>query len=425
MNETLENLCTSLEELAVAIEKGWTDARTLNEVHGWQFPAVTKEDLAFLPLQLASRIRNSGLDLDNEDLIGVIEDIPRKLELLKSKTVPQFYGGNGVQAIPAFITTIQYIYSVLGQELTWVATDPKSMPPAVSRRLQGLSAKIDQIDVDQEKLNEQITLINNATETAESLPADLEDLKKARQKVDTISDEVIKASTKVSSAKEEIDKLLDGMRSDKVETDKLVENCGEAYRITTSKGLAGAFDKRASQLSWSKWIWVIGLICSLTATWFVGSERIEILTKVLSDPDTQFGLAVIHFLLAFIGLGAPLWFAWLSTKQIGQNFKLAEDYGFKASVAKAYEGYRREAVRIDPDLEARLFESALNRVEEAPLRFLEQNDPNTPWFELVDSSEFKQAFETIPDFKDKLVKLVQSDLAYAKNKKKENDEDQE
>jgi hypothetical protein len=34
------------------------------------------------------------------------------------------------------------------------------------------------------------------------------------------------------------------------------------------------------------------------------------------------------------------------TRQVGQLFKLAEDYAFKASISRAYEGYRKEANRM-------------------------------------------------------------------------------
>jgi hypothetical protein len=88
-------------------------------------------------------------------------------------------------------------------------------------------------------------------------------------------------------------------------------------------------------------------------------------------------------------VGAPLWFAWVATKQLGQRFRLAEDYGFKASVAKAYEGYRRDAVRIDPRFEAQLFGIALRRLEEAPLRMIEEEAHGSPWHEFFNAKRPK------------------------------------
>ena len=113
----------------------------------------------------------------------------------------------------------------------------------------------------------------------------------------------------------------------------------------------------------------------------------------------------MHIMLSLLSVGAPLWFAWLATKQIGQRFKLAEDYGFKASVAKAYEGYRKEAARIDEAFEARLFSSALTRLEEAPLRLIEETSHGSPWHELISSKSFQKALDTVPELKDTFIEI--------------------
>ncbi|MNV99006.1 hypothetical protein D3C71_1943230 [compost metagenome] len=97
-----------------------------------------------------------------------------------------------------------------------------------------------------------------------------------------------------------------------------------------------------------------------------------------------------------------MWFAWVSTKQIGQRFRLAEDYGFKASVAKAYEGYRKEAARIDEAFEAKLFSIALTRLDEAPLRTVEAETPGSPWHELFANAKSN------PEFLEKLLAAARS-----------------
>ncbi|WKL56750.1 hypothetical protein Q1W73_13885 [Asticcacaulis sp. ZE23SCel15] len=104
--------------------------------------------------------------------------------------------------------------------------------------------------------------------------------------------------------------------------------------------------------------------------------------------------------MSILSIAAPVWFAWLSTRQIGQRFKLAEDYGFKAAVAQAYEGYRKEAVRLDPQLEARLFGSALDRLEEPPSRFLPHVDHNSPYEALLESTGFQRALEKLPNLRE-------------------------
>ena len=103
----------------------------------------------------------------------------------------------------------------------------------------------------------------------------------------------------------------------------------------------------------------------------------------LIEKNAPTSLVFVNLVLAVLSIAAPVWFAWIATKQIGHRFRLSEDYAFKASVARAYEGYRREAAKLDEDFAKRLFASALDRLEEPPLRFVEQETHGSPWHELL------------------------------------------
>ncbi len=192
----------------------------------------------------------------------------------------------------------------------------------------------------------------------------------------------------------------------KIETDKLVDKCEEAYKITTTKGLAASFDERAKKSQSSMYLWVFALLLALGSAIWIGSVRFKTLLTELNATDPVWGIIWMNCLLAILSLTAPLWFAWISTKQISQRFRLAEDYSFKASVAKAYEGYRKEASRIDPAFEARLFSSALTRLEEAPLRLMENHSHGSPWHELITSPQFEKAINKIPELKDKFIEVT-------------------
>jgi hypothetical protein len=115
-----------------------------------------------------------------------------------------------------------------------------------------------------------------------------------------------------------------------------------------------------------------------------------------------------------LSIGAPIWFAWLSTKQIGQRFKLSEDYAFKAAVSRAYEGFRREAARIDPVMEARLLESALSRLDEQPLRFMDADNHGSPWQEMLNSDLVKEAVKAVPGFAGQVKDLANAVLSRTK-----------
>ena len=135
---------------------------------------------------------------------------------------------------------------------------------------------------------------------------------------------------------------------------------------------------------------------------YIGAHRLEVLSAALQAPTPNWGGIAVQSVLSLLSVGAPLWFAWLATKQIGQRFRLAEDYAFKASVAKAYEGYRKEAARIDPAFEHRLFDSALTRLDEAPLRLVETGTHGSPWHELANSDAVKRAFSVAPELQEKV-----------------------
>ena len=155
------------------------------------------------------------------------------------------------------------------------------------------------------------------------------------------------------------------------------------------------------------WAWVVGLIAALGLGSLIGAHRLEVLSAALQSPTPNWGGIVTQVVLSLLSVGAPLWFAWLATKQVGQRFRLAEDYAFKASVAKAYEGYRKEAARIDPDFEHRLFESALARLDEAPLRLVEVGSHGSPWHEAANSEAVRRAMDAMPELRDKVLALLQ------------------
>lgn len=398
MNKTLEDIADALDEVSAAVTKGWGGDNTLKENWGFHHPALTRHDLAEIADILADKIRDYDRDDVPQSVAQSVINAARQIRLLISDTIPHFYSGNGWQAVPAYISTLAWLEMALEPVLSWqAATDPSMMPPKVARRARAMQARLDEIAPEVDSLKEKIELINEATEAADSLPTDMEELRKARGQIESLSIESATTQGKIRQRWDEIEKLLEAMSEKSVEADKLVKQTEEAYRVATSIGLAGAFDQRSKSLSWSMRLWVAGLMAALVGGTAIGANRVKVLTDALSTGTPNWGIIWLHIILSIVSVGAPLWFAWLATKQIGQRFRLAEDYGYKASVAKAYEGYRREAARIDEDFENRLFDSALTRLEEAPLRLVDEETHGSPWHELISSDAFKAALNKIPD----------------------------
>lgn len=411
MHKSLGELCASLDTLANVIVKQWGDERTLCEALGWNFPSITRHDLAWLAKGLSIRIKEVAPDNISNDLDAIIKTIPPKLQILQQHTVPQMFNSNGPQAIPAYVTTIEWITSLLVPIIGWQVLDSKAMPAPIAKRLRSIQSQLDDILPEKQALETQIKLIQEATLAAESLPTDLEALKKARTRVDNISNDSAKLFSKIEEHSQKADSATRHISAHQMEAEKLVQQCSEAYRITTSTGLAGAFDQRATRLKNSVWLWVAGLLLALATGGVFGYLRFESLLVVLKSSNPQWGIIWIHIVLSLLSFVPSVWFAWLATKQIGQRFRLSEDYAFKASVAKAYEGYRREAARIDEAFEARLFGSALTRLEEAPLRLIETDSHGSPWHELVSSQAFHKALNTVPELRDKFIDIAKTGLS--------------
>lgn len=415
MHATLEKLSNALDQLSQKVVASWSDDRTLREVHGWNHPAVDRHDLAQIASDLADRIRSANLSELSEESESWLADYPRRLNLLHSETLPNMFNGNGLQAIPAYLGTLEILSSALGPVIGWVPNpDNQMMPAPMARRLRSYHATLDQLVPDTEKLRSQLAQIEAATAAAESLPTDLEDLAEARKKVGKTATDASELWGKLEERDKEVASLLALVKQHEGEAKKLVDQCEQAYRITTTKGLAAAFDQRAFKIAFSMWVWVLGLLAALCAATYLGAERVKLLSSVLSGDDLKWGVIFMHALLSLLSVGGPLWFAWVATKQLAQRFRLAEDYGYKASVAKAYEGYRKEAARLDPIFEARLFSSALTRLEEPPLRLIQGQIHGSPWHELITSEEFTKALEIIPELRDRFITIAEKGVSAVK-----------
>lgn len=390
MHSSFVPITTALEALEAAVTKLSNEKRSLLEVHGWNFPAIDAEDLG----NLVSDFRDWVIDNapDEETALNVAE-IVKRITLLQSTTAQYLFNGNGNVAVPNFMMSLDGIKGWL--KANWPAREivrPDSLPSKLARQSRTAKARLDSIQNEIEGVSEKLQVISDAHAAAEALPTDLEELKQLRASMLAASGQSTADQQAIGQARAAAIFELQGIQeAHKIAAD-LVAKCEDAYQITTTKGLSAAFAQRAFRLGVTVWVWVAGLLGALGTVAFLGHDRIAALTDLISD-DPKWGVVVMNLLLSALSVGAPLWFAWVATKQIGQRFRLAEDYGFKASVAKAYEGYRREAHRIDPAFEAQLFSIALTRLEEAPLRMVETEAHGSPYHELLTKAQVN------PDFK--------------------------
>ncbi|MBS1144939.1 MAG: hypothetical protein H6R14_2345 [Proteobacteria bacterium] len=407
MHQVFEEISGSLRTLADAVRNTSGENRTLTEAYGWNCPAITRIDLAAIPDSIATWLEEACPEKIDQDEFDWLKPLPKQIEVLKQQTVPQlFNGGNVPQASAAYMATMSFLEKELAPYYSWQKIDdPAQLPPKLARRVRGCAARLAEIEPDLGALDEKVRGILSAHDAAESLPADMEALSEARKKIDRLAEGAVIDVEKITSREKQAKEYLDQMVGKAKEASKIIDQCDEAYRAATTKGLAAAFDERAASLRESMRYWVFGLAMALAAGGAVGKNRIDALSEVFSSGTLHWETVFAHILLTVVGIGGPLWFAWVATKQIGHRFRLSEDYAFKASVAKAYEGYRREAANIDEVFEARLFSTALVRLEEAPLRLVEGTTHGSPWHEFMTSPVFEQAVAAVPNFKDTLVEI--------------------
>lgn len=402
MNSKIKELIDALDNLSDNIIKSYGDDRTMSEIWGWNFPPLNRYDLASLADNLARKLHLIEIDELEKDFENELSEIPIRIQVFTNRNLQYLFNGNGHQATPTYLSLIEWITHKIEPLFDWeVLQDNNLLPNKLTRKLKSLQTEINEIIPNKEEINNQISLIKNATATAESLPTDLNSLKEAREKIANISKDAQIHFNDISKSHSQIEKVSIEINKKDDEAKKLIALCEEAYNITTTKGLAGAFDLKSANLSTTMWVWVFGLLVALVFGVYIGSIRFEELSDSMKN-KVDVNYIWIQISLSVMSLGAPIWFAWVATKQITQRFKMSEDYAYKASLAKAYEGYRKEASKIDEDLEFRLFSLALTRLEEAPLRLVDSENYGSPWQEFMNSNQFKEAMKIVPDFKNKL-----------------------
>ncbi|HTL68390.1 MAG TPA: hypothetical protein VL200_12065 [Lacunisphaera sp.] len=389
MADEILNAKNALDALAVAVKDGWESDQTLNEVWGWNCPPVDRHDLAYLATRVGDQLDEVPVEKLTKTVLTYLAGVPARVTQLRNSTIPNLFNGNAAGAFSAYKGFLDDISTTVApflerREVDWTSVEAKKqMPTALLRRLRAVDNQINELEARAGDLTEKIALIDNAHASAEALPTDLASLKEAREQVDADLKEAQSALKRAKDAAENSEESLSLIVEKHNDAEKIVVNLEDAYSAATTVGLGQSFAERAKKLAGSMWVWVGLLTVSLFAGAVLSLVRLAELKDVLKNANPNMGLIWINIVLGVVSVAGPVWLAWVATKQIGQRFRLSEDYAFKASVAKAYEGYRREAARIDEKFAKELFGSALSRLDEAPLRYVEHETYGSPWHEMT------------------------------------------
>ena len=396
MHSMLQAICAELDQIATTINTSIPNDEPFNVAHGnWSFPGMTRNELSEAASSLSNLIRERGLDeiAENE---ARLQDYPRRLTFLRTNMIQNIWGNSAV-AVPNYIATLDALRRAIEPALRTDIESVRSIS-RVTARVRAMEARLNDLEPRSADLSSMVDRIVRAHDAADQLPTDLQALEESRKQVFDLLSGANKDSLAIQSALDHAVKSDKSLSDSAAEATAVIGRCETAYTSATSQGLAAAFAERSRTLDTSMWAWVMGLIAALALGAVFGSRQLHEMADLMKTPGISNGTIVLNLILSLLSVGAPIWFGWLATKQVGQRFRLSEDYAFKASVSRAYEGYRREAARIDKDMEAQLLASALARLDEQPLRLVESATHGSPWHELASSDLVKDAARTVPGF---------------------------
>lgn len=417
INEEVADSVKSLYDRLAAMIKahGWAETISLNSFQGY----LPSYSIAFIFEYIAfteQQIRGLSSDfMERSEISTFIQSVP---QLVGSIPVQQFPNDPST-TLSGLMMTLNMINSRLPSDpkgpvkLDWESVEDKAMLPRdLSRRLSGVAARLASLEPRASEIDQKISDIEAAHETAEQLPEDLAELAMKRDQMSRIISETTAILDNAKKIASKIDAVSDAsvearqrMVSSEAQAIKLIERSEQALRGSTGVGLAKAFENRQEKLSRAGTFWVGGLVLALLSALAIGAYRVSALQTVLNN-DSPSHIVWMNVILTVFGIGGPVWFAWLSTKQISVSFRLAEDYAFKAAVSKAYEGYRSEAISIDPALQERLFSSALDRFEESPIRLMEKETHSSPLQEVLANPAIRKSLEGVPGIANKIIALI-------------------
>ncbi|MGE8183844.1 hypothetical protein [Pseudomonas mandelii] len=410
MHQVFEEIVGELEEIIEKLASVITSPEPLGmQQSNWSFPQVSVSELQQQARVIIQAISERAPE-EVGDNLPLLSHYVLRLRSVAEDTIPQLHGNAGV-ATWAYSRTLEGLWKALERDLAPLpAQEIEQSIQDSTRRARAMESKLAELKERSTLLDQMVTRIEAAHTTAQELPIDLQYLKETRAQIEVSKrdatldrDHISEARTTAEAARDELANLTESARD-------VLARCETAYASATSTGLAAAFSERSAALNKSVALWVAGLLAALTAGSIFSFNRMDRIVELLSLPGDHSLILSVNLALAVLSVSGAVWFAWLSTKQIGQRFRLSEDYAFKASISRAYEGYRREAARIDKDLEKQLLSSALARLDEQPLRLVESSSFGSPWHELLASDLVKNAVKSVPGFAEKVISMASSAL---------------
>lgn len=426
--ESLENIVDSIRRTHPTASTKENINRPLSVVLNTNFPPISKQQIFdFIHLETA-RLENLNTPFE-EDFLNSLDELATYIEEERKKIELLFNQSNAL-----FFDKIVLIISIVNlkfqQYLDWEhVSDLKKIPKEVKQRISTIQNSLNEVEESTYGIEDKVKSINDAYNAATELPVLLKDLNKSRADIDLVHTKSNENLTNIQNYKSTSEIDLKTIQSTKQQAEKLLEDAKDILKkmqekltISTGIGLAYAFNSRSKELKVQSYYWTAGFIFSLLCIFLIAFKRFTYLDGSITQ-STPISYVIIQIIISLISLSAPVWFALVSSKQIQKLFTLSEDYAYKASISASYEGYRQEAYEVDSELVKKLLNTALTKVDEAPLRLVGQEQSSSPFEEFINQPKVKELIETFPETKDWLFNVFSKNALSNKNKKPSSTQD--
>lgn len=405
-----------LQKTLLAVRVGLSTQATQNAfAEHWpqQSAPFTPRQMTYLFGPIEAKIAVAALVVDEED--SRIVAIHTILKTLQTSHVP-----NLLSSTTTYTAIIDSLLIIDGILFDIIGHDGNSKALNIPRKL-SVKTKAAEVHLEAtlnalEGIDAKVETIRLAHDTALDLPVTLQEIQEVRTTLNNSLIAVGGHQNEIERLLKESHTALEKINLQSTSADDLTSRLDDAYRAVTSQGLAKAFHKKEDQLRSSIRWWTGFLVVSLCAMAGIGYVRFpQILRALTASPD--WGVVLLDITLAALSIGPAAWFAIVATKQISHRFKLAEDYGYKAAISAAYEGYRTEAQRFGEEFQSRLFSSTLSRLDEQPLRFIDHDSGGSPMHEIVNSFSKLINVKATKEFLDDLPQMLERFKTSSKTKK--------
>lgn len=409
----VEKFADFLKELQIKVlQSNGSNDLPCNEEMGWDYPPIGKKDIAERLNQIVDYIETHKFN-ESDEFHNALSWCKKAFSEWSQNPLNHLYHNSYSKFVVFnFLLIVERTENALrafdGELLT---KDLQSHVKHEQKRISALRARVDSVEESVGGVQDAVKRITEADKAAIQLPETLSSLNTAKDKIVQTEKTVQEAERVVLRARDTAEKQREFLVDAENQVKDLLEKSKAVLATATSAGLAGAFYDRKKELQIIGWVWTGGLIVALLGALAAIVWRADHLFALL-DRANEIGTftLVANFVISIGFIGAPIWFAWLATKQVGYYFRLSEDYAFKASVSASYEGFMEEARGHDAEFERKVLESTLERYDEPPLRFVDSRVHGSPYQELFDSEEFRSAMKNIPGFKDRVIGAIKGCL---------------